>query len=358
MVPLQPLTLHPRGGYLISYVKNHYLCPISAVVQAAQNTGSINNVGSGAAAAPSSTAFTTFTSVGTFTTGGKTETGTFTVTGSRAAQGTGGPGSSGQSSGASSKSNTAAIAGGAVGGIVILALLAAFILLFLRRRRRIRTEMDVTNHMTVPNPDLFRPAPGTGWDIESNRTSAVSAASSTSSGGPFVKPMTQTGPRLNVTKKPVPGLQPKLPSVSVDPFWDPSQARQFEQVPITPVQVEVKVEKTQTMDPVVATHADPFADPEKKAEPKVEKPAQDPFVDPAPAVPHHMTPHSDGPSRLSTVSSQFDPSVRQSSTPVSSFFMPVNHESNHTSLVRYRNVMHRLTMFLIHACFGCCRGLD
>jgi hypothetical protein len=182
----------------------------------------------------------------------------------------------------------------------MLALLAAFIF-FLRRRRRIR--IDVATNFVTHNSDLFRPAPGTSWDIESNRTGAIGAASSTSSGGPLDKPMTQTGPRLNVQK--VPGLLSEPPSVSEDPFWAPSQVKQFEQVPITPVKIE---------NPVLATDADPFADPEDKAEPKAEKPAQDPFVDPAPAVPLHLTPHSDGLSRLSTVSSQFEPSVARSST--------------------------------------------
>ena len=293
-MPPQPLASHPRRRYPILCVKNGYLCYISAVVQAVQTTGSINHVASGLAAAPSSTAFTTFTTVGTFTTEGKTETSIFTVTSSRATQATG---PTGQSSSASVKNNTAAIAGGALGGAIILALLAAFILFFLRRSRRIRTK-DVTTDITAPNTDVFRPVSGTGWDIESNRINAVGVASSTL-GGPFVNPMTQTGPHLNVQRRPVPDLLPKPPSVSEDPSWDTSPGDQFEQVLTTPAKVKV--------NPVVATDADPFADPEKK-------PAQDPFVDPAFIVPHqslHLTPHSDGPSRLSTASSQFDLQVEK-----------------------------------------------
>lgn len=323
---------------------------ISAVVQAAQNTGSVNHVESGLAVAPSSTAFTTFTSVGTLTTDGRTETGTFTMTSSRAAQATG---SIGQSPGASSKSNTAVIAGGAVGGVIILTLFAAFVLFFIRRSRQNRTE-EATAHTAASNTNLFRPEPGTGWDIESNRSNATNVANSTSSGVPFVEPMTQTGPLLNVQKKPVPGLLPEPRSASEDPFWDTTQGKQFEQVVAEPVKAKV--------DPVV-TRADPFADPEKKAEPEVEKPAQDPFVDPTPTVPLQLTPHAggpsgfsagssefdpaepkvekpardpfvdsafavslhptpqpNGPSRLSTASSQFDPSVGHSSTTVSLFF--------------------------------------
>ena len=325
MVPPQPSASHPRRRYPILYVKNGYLCYISAVVQAVQNTGSINRVTSGLAAAPSSTAFTTFTTVGTFTTEGKTETSIFTVTSSRATQATG---STGQSSNASVKNNTAAIAGGALGGAIILTLLAVSILFFLRRSRRIRTK-DVT----TPNTDVFRPVSGTGRDIESNRINAVGVASN-ALGGPFVKPMTQTGPRLNVQRSPVPDLLPKPPSVSEDPSWDTSPENQFEQVLTTPAKVEV--------NPVAATDADPFVDhalivplqslhltphsdgpsrlstASSQFDSQVEKPAQDPFVDSALAVPH-LTPHSDGPSRLSIASSQFDSSVRQSSTAVSSF---------------------------------------
>lgn len=267
-------------------------------MQVADNTATVNNAGS---AEPTSTAFTTFTSIGTFTSDGQTSTGTRTITGSRAPTGSSTPGSSGtpggtdgsqQASGASSKKNVGAIAGGAIGGIFILALVAALLVFFLRRRRRIHQEMNVTSHMAVPNPDLFRPTPGTGWDVES--ASNRSSSTSTSSGGPFVKPMAQTGPRLNVRKKPVPGLIPTAPSVSEDPFWDPSQNKGFDQVPITPV----KTEQMQVKGPSTAAH-NPFADP----------PA-------ASAVPRRLA-AEDGPSRLSSASSEFDAHGQRSSAPVS-----------------------------------------
>jgi len=162
------------------------------------------------------------------------------------------PGSGGNGNGqqvlGSSRKNIGAIAGGAIGGIIALSLLGALVFCLLRRRRRVRQEMDVATHMTMPYPDPFRPSPGTGWDVESasNRSSSTSASS-----GPFVRPMSQSGFQLTVHRKPVPGV----PTVSQDPFWDPSQ--QFDHVPIIPA----KARKVLVEDGAPAVAHNPFADP-------------------------------------------------------------------------------------------------
>jgi hypothetical protein len=191
----------------------------------------------------------------------------------------------------SSPKKAGAIIGGAIGGLIILSLLAALILFFLRRRRRIRREMEVATDMAVPPSDFFRPTPGTGWDIESasNRSSATSSSS-----GPFVKPMSRTDSHSNVHRKPVPGMIP-VPTVSEDPFWDPSQ--QLTQIPITPV----KAEQLQVKG-VSATAHNPFADP-----PRI-----------LPAINFLKESAESGPSRLSTASSVLPvPSRASTAIPVS-----------------------------------------
>jgi len=178
-----------------------------------------------------------------------------------------------------SSNNTGAIAGGVIGALLVVSFLAAVVFFFLRRRRRTRQQMDIKALMAIPHPDLFRPSPGTGWDVESasNRSSSSSASS-----GPFVKPMSQTGPYLNLPRKPVPGVIP-VPTVSEDPFWDPSQ--QFDRVPILPVQAE----RVQGQDFSTAEH-NPFVDPPPLATPNGRLSKQ----------------WEDGPSRLSTASTMFD----------------------------------------------------
>jgi len=189
----------------------------------------------------------------TFTSDGKTFTGLQTVTTSKVVQATPsigfGPNGNAKPD-LSPPKKAGAIIGGAIGGLVILSLLAALILFLLRRRRRMRQEMDVATDMAIPHSDFFRPTPGTGWDVESasNRSSATSSSS-----GPFVKPIPRTDSHSNVHRKPVPGIIP-VPTVSEDPFWDPSQ--QLAQVPITPV----KTERLQVNGASAAAH-NPFADP-------------------------------------------------------------------------------------------------
>jgi len=169
-------------------------------------------------------------------------------------------GSSGNGNGGaqlgSPKKNMGAIAGGVTGGLIALSLFAALLFFLLRRRRRVRQEVDITSHMAMPGPDLFRPSPGTGWDVESasNRSSSTSASS-----GPFVRPMSQTGAHHSLPRKPVPGINP-VPTVSEDPFWDPSQ--QFNQVPIIPI----KTEQVQAQGASIVAH-DPFLDPPPRLAP-------------------------------------------------------------------------------------------
>jgi hypothetical protein len=200
----------------------------------------------------------TFTHDGKTFTGHKTETISLVVP-ATATLGSGGNGIGNTQLG-SSKKNMGAIVGGVTGGLIALSLIAALVFFLLRRRRRIRQEMDITSHMAMPGPDLFRPSPGTGWDVESasNRSSSTSASS-----GPFVRPMSQTvsqtGAAPSVYKKPVPGINP-LPTVSQDPFWDPSE--QLDQVPI----ISVKAEQVRAEGASVVTH-DPFVDPPPRLAP-------------------------------------------------------------------------------------------
>jgi hypothetical protein len=263
----------------------------SPAVQVAANTQPIPSVSS-AAVGFTTELFPTVIPV-TTTSGGITFTGFKTVTSSRIVQITATPGSGGnaQSDRGLSK-NTGAIAGGVMGVIIVVSFLAALIFFLLRRRRRARQETAVRAHMAIPHPDLFRPSPGTGWDVESasNRSSSSSASS-----GPFVKPMSQAGPHLNVHRKPVPGIV-SVPTVSEDPFWDPSQ--QLDRLPTIPI----KAEMAQANAVPTAVH--------------------NPFADPAPlAVPDGRLLKDEvgnGPSRLSTASTMFDSSSRMSTA------VPVN----------------------------------
>ena len=183
----------------------------------------------------------------TIASGGVASTGFQTVTTSGIVQITPTVGSSrnGNAQPGHGSNKTEAIAGGVIGALLVVSFLVAAVF-FLRRRRRARQKTGISALMTIPHPDLFRPSPGTGWDVESapNRSSSSSASS-----GPFVKPMSQTG---NVYRKPVPGIFP-VPTVSEDPFWDPSQ--QLDRVPILPA----KAERVQGQDFSTADH-NPFAD--------------------------------------------------------------------------------------------------
>ena len=217
----------------------------------------------------------------TTTSGGVTSTGFQTVTTSSIVQTTPTSGS-GRNGNAqpdhSSSNNTGVIAGGVIGALLAVSFLAAVVFFLLHRRRRARQQTGIKALMAIPHPDLFRPSPGTGWDVESasNRSSSSSTFS-----GPFVKPMSQTGPYLNLHRKPVPGVIP-VPTVSEDPFWDPSQ--QLDRIPILPV----KAERVQGQDFSTADH--------------------NPFVDPPLATPNGKLSKrwGDGPSRLSAASTMFD----------------------------------------------------
>jgi hypothetical protein len=215
----------------------------------------------------------------TITSGSVTSTGFKTVTTSSIVQITPTSGSSrnGNAQPGHGSNKTGAIAGGVIGALLVVSFLVAAVF-FLRRRRRARQQTGIRALMAIPHPDLFRPSPGTGWDVESasNRSSSFSASS-----GPFVKPMSQTGPYLNLHKKPVPGIIP-VPTVSEDPFWDPSQ--QLDRVPILPV----KAERVQGQDFSTADH--------------------NPFADDSLATPNGRLSKQwgNGPSRLSTTSTMFD----------------------------------------------------
>jgi hypothetical protein len=254
-----------------------YFCNDSRVVQVANTAGTQQPVFT-------TEVFPTAVPV-TLTTNGITSTVFVTVTSSRVVQAT--PTSRGGGNGSgnpqqnlnSSKKNIGAIAGGITGAVVAVALIVALVFCFLRRRRRIRQEIDISRRIAIPYPDLFRPSPGTGWDVESpsNRSSSASTSS-----GPFVKPMSQTAASFTVHRKPV-------PTVSEDPFWDPSQ--QLDRIPIIPVQARrVQVEDA--------------------------PPAHDPFADPPPRLAPFRW--EGGPSRLSTASTMFD------ATSQSSFVVPVS----------------------------------
>lgn len=257
-----------------------------------------NNSGSGSgedvAPGAESTPFTTFVSTFTSVSDGQTITGSRTITSSRAVQtpgSTGTPGQ-GQQSSSGSSSKTGAIAGGVVGGVIALAILAALLAWLLRRRRRLRRELEFSRIMApnpdeFPTPEMFRPAPGTGWDVGSVSSRSNSVRSNAS--GPIVQPMVHhNSQRLNVHKKPVPGL---IPSVSQDPFWDQSQHKDFDQVPITPVMSE----QVQIRGPSTTAH--------------------NPFGDPIQPAPHQRLVVVGGASRLSSASSEFDARSQRSVSP-------------------------------------------
>jgi hypothetical protein len=232
---------------------------------------------------------------------GFTSTGFQTVTTSSIVTQTSGSGRNGNAQpDHGSSNNTGAIAGGVIGALLAVSFLVAVVFFFLRRRRRARHQMGIKTLMAIPHPDLFRPSPGTGWDVESasNRSSSSSASS-----GPFVKPMSQTGPYLNLHRKPIPGVIP-VPTVSEDPFWDPSQ--QLDRVPILPV----KAERVQGQDFSTAEH-NPFADP--------------PLANPNGGLSKQW---GDGPSRLSTASTMYD-SQMSTAVPVNLLSELLFHENSY-----------------------------
>jgi len=210
------------------------------VVQAASNTLLLPS-GATTALVFTTEVFPTVIPV-TVTSGGKISTGFRTVTSSQIVQTTPTPGSNRNGVHSSSNKSTGVIAGSVVGGVVAVTLLVALVFLLLRCIRHARQEKEVKAALAIPNPDFFRPSPGTGWDVDSSSTRS---SSSSSLSGPFVKPMSQAWPHLNMHKKAAPGAI-LIPTVSEDPFWDPSQ--QFDRVPIKAAQMRVK---TATRDPFV-----------------------------------------------------------------------------------------------------------
>lgn len=228
--------------------------------------------------------------------------GSQTVTTTQVSQFTPPAGSGGNSSGSvpnhdtdlgAPKKNAGAIAGSVVGALVLVTLLVSMALYLLRRRNRIRDDRYIAQVLSAPHPDLFRPAPDTGWDIERQLSTG-------SLSGPFVRPMAENGARLMMHKNPS-----LVPSVSEDPFWDPSQGRALENIPITPNNDKIH------MGTSAAAAHNPFADP------------PDPQRAP-PVLSQNLLMVADtGGSRLSNSSSMFDSHGDIVSTGSVSFEAPV-----------------------------------
>ncbi|KAF7977988.1 hypothetical protein HWV62_1827 [Athelia sp. TMB] len=162
------------------------------------------------------------------------------------------------------KSNTGAVAGGVVGGLAILALLA-FLAMFLLRRRRRRLQDDRFSAQVLANPhtSMFRfpsnnlsSTSRRGWDVTDT----------------FFRPMEEPGFRVvaRAPRKSDASSRVSVPSVSEDPFWDPSQVRPLAIIPATPPKQRAGGAPAIVVD-------NPFEDPQ--AGPSVGG-AANPFLDP------------------------------------------------------------------------------
>ncbi|KZP15659.1 hypothetical protein FIBSPDRAFT_895659 [Athelia psychrophila] len=179
------------------------------------------------------------------------------------------------------KKNVGAVAGGVVGGLAALTLLLFLGMFLLRRRRRVRAVQLAGG----PHDDLFRSPSTRGWNVH----------------GSFFRPMEEWGPRaVTRASRRSDASAISVPSVSEDPFWDPSQVRPLAIVPAAPASGKQRL----------AVVNDPFEDP--RAGPSTVAAAGNPFLDPPEYRGTRHQVELIGPSRLSNSSSMFGNSTGES----------------------------------------------